>query len=92
MSMSPMLYEPVDPEGREIGPDTTPVVAVIIVHWLSMADTVECLASTGFVSQFLIVFPYHLWQSLRALRPMVMTSYLMGMWDGILGRAGHRAM
>jgi GT2 family glycosyltransferase len=47
-------------------------------------------AVTGVASQFLVVFPYYLWQSLRARRPGVMASYLVGMWDGIRGRAGRR--
>jgi hypothetical protein len=47
-------------------------------------------AISGTVSQFLVVFPYHLWQSTRARRPGVMVSYLAGMWDGIRGRAGMR--
>jgi GT2 family glycosyltransferase len=47
-------------------------------------------AVTGTLSQFIVVFPYYLWQSLRAGQPGVMTSYAVGMWDGIRGRAGRR--
>lgn len=48
-------------------------------------------AISGTASQFLVVFPYHLVQSLRARHPGVMLSYAAGMWDGIRGRAGRRA-
>ncbi len=47
-------------------------------------------AVSGTASQFLVVFPYHFVQSVRARRPGAMLSYLAGMWDGMRGRVGRR--
>jgi GT2 family glycosyltransferase len=47
-------------------------------------------AFTGYVSQFLVVFPYQLWHALRNGNPGVMRHYVQGMWHGMLGRVGVR--
>ena len=47
-------------------------------------------ACSGYLSQFLVVFPFQLWQAIRSGQPGVMRHYLQGMWHGIIGRAGVR--
>lgn len=47
-------------------------------------------AASGYISQFLVVFPFQLWQAIRSGQPGVMRHYLYGMWHGIIGRAGVR--
>ena len=46
---------------------------------------------TGWVSQFVIILPFWTIQCVRSGNLRVLMDYLVGMWDGLIGRTGKRS-